>query len=83
MVMLSDLLNTVLELNSSMSLSKAVGPNWHRREENEGQTMRAAWERYGQTLSIETEQKNRMVATATHCWDKEKGGTSTLKNEMN
>lgn len=81
--MLSDLLNIVLELNFSMFLFKVIGFNWYRREENEGQIMRVVWERYGQILSIEIEQKNRMVVIVIYCWDKEKGGISILKNEMN
>lgn len=81
--MLSDLLSIVLELNFSMFLFKVVGFNWYCREENEGQIMRVVWERYGQILSIEIEQKNRMVVIVIYCWDKEKGGISILKNEMN
>lgn len=57
MSMLSHSLNTVLELNSGLSLSKAAGLNMHSREENKGQKMRAAWKRYGRTLSIETQGK--------------------------
>lgn len=55
--MLSDSLNPVLELNFSLSLSKAIDLNMHFWEGNEGQTMSVPWKRYGWTLSIETQRK--------------------------